>query len=85
MAIFRNKDRRIWCDICKAQWGTTSLRGQTPAVWITVSEKVNKGMRRAYCQTCANDIQTFVDGSVWTFKQMQEYALGKEKLHGMES
>ena len=85
MAIFRNTDKRIWCDICKAQWGTKSLRGQTPAVWITVSEKINKGLRRAYCQPCSNDIQTWHDGTIWTFKQMQEYAKGIVKLDGLES
>lgn len=85
MAIFPNKDSRIWCDICKQRWGTQSLRGQTPAVWITVSEKVNRGLRRAYCQPCSNEIQTWVDGTIWTFKQMQDYALGKVKLDGMES
>lgn len=85
MAIFRNTDKRIWCDICKQQWGTHRLRGQTPAVWITVSERINKGLRRAYCQPCSNEIQTWVDGTVWTFKQMQEYAHGKVKIDGMES
>lgn len=95
MAIYKNSDRRIWCDICKITYPqyqdketkkmTWPLRAQTVAVWITVSEVRSKGFRRAYCQSCANDYQRWTDNSLWTFKEMQAYAKGMRTLDGVES
>jgi hypothetical protein len=90
MAIYKNSDRRIWCDPCKVRYGklkdgTWHHRAQVMAVWITVSETINKGFRRGYCQPCANEYQTWHDNTIWTFKEMQEYAKGMRQLDGMES
>lgn len=90
MTIKANHDRNRWCDICKMRWGTDrmgkwNIKAQTPARWIVVSETQSRlDFERAYCQACANDAQTWVDGSTWTFREQLNYALGKEQLHGLE-
>jgi hypothetical protein len=90
MTITANKDNEIWCDICKLRWGKIRNewheKAQTPARWIVVSETMErKGVTRAYCQPCANEVQTRADGSTWTFREQLDYALRAEQLHGMES
>lgn len=96
MSIKANHDPKIWCDICKLQWGqykdkTTGetfwhLRAMTPARWIVTSEtSERKGRTRHYCVKCANDVQTWHDGTIWTFREQLDYALGKEVLSGLES
>lgn len=96
MSIRANHDPKVWCDLCKLQWGqykdkTTGetfwhLRAMTPARWIVVSESSErKGRTRHYCVSCANDVQTWHDGTIWTFREQLDYALGKEVIDGLES
>ena len=35
---------------------------------------------RHYCQPCANEVQTWADGSTWTFKEQIDYRLGRKTL-----
>lgn len=81
---------KIWCDICKLRWGkvggTWHTLAMTPARWEVISEThERKGRVKHYCQPCANDAQTRHDGTIWTFKEQLEYAIGQEKIDGMES
>lgn len=85
MPIRKLQTKSIWCDVCRLAYPKGHLRQQTPAVWQVVSEtQKHKGRTRHYCQACANDAQLWHDGSVWTFRQQLDYALGKEQLDGME-
>lgn len=86
MPIRKLQTKSIWCDICKNAYPKDSWKAQKPAVWQVVSEtKARKGMTRNYCQDCANFSQLRHDGTVWTFREQLDYALGKEKFDGMES
>jgi hypothetical protein len=85
MPIRKLQTKSIWCDVCRLAYPKGHPRQQTPAVWQVVSEtQKHKGRTRHYCQPCANDAQLWHDGSVWTFRQQLDYALGKEQLDGME-
>jgi hypothetical protein len=72
--------RGQWCDTCKARWGTDNWRGQTQAVWQITSKRFNKLVVRHYCQPCANDAQTWHDGTWWSFKEQLDYAKGHRPL-----
>ena len=90
MPIRANHDSKVWCDICKVRYGKVGqdwhTLAMTPARWIVISEThERKGRTKAYCQPCANFAQTRHDGSEWSFKDQLEYALGQEKINGMES
>lgn len=86
MPIRKLQTKSIWCDICKLIYQKENLRHQTPAVWQVVSETAERrGMTKSYCQIHANEAQLRHDGTVWTFREQLDYALGKEKLNGMES
>ena len=85
MPIRKLQTKAIWCDVCRLAYPKGHVRQQTPAVWQVVSEtKKHQGRSRNYCQPCANDAQLWHDGTVWTFRQQLDYALGKEKIDGME-
>ena len=85
MPIRKLQTKAIWCDVCRLAYPKGHIRQQTPAVWQVVSEtKKHQGRSRNYCQPCANDAQLWHDGTVWTFRQQLDYALGKEKIDGME-
>jgi hypothetical protein len=66
-----------WCDYCKGRWGTNNLRGQTQAVWQITSKRYGKLIVRHYCQSCANEVQEWPDGSTWTLKEQIDYAKGE--------
>jgi hypothetical protein len=86
MAIKPNHDRSVWCDICKGRWGVKHVLGQTPARWIVISEtQARKGMKKHYCQPCANEAQMDGDGNPWTFREQLDYALKREQIDGMGS
>lgn len=70
----------IWCDYCKYRWGTKNPKGQTQAVWTIKSVMAGKESVRHYCQPCANEVQTWADGSTWTFKEQIDYRLGRKTL-----
>jgi hypothetical protein len=85
MPIRKLQTKSVWCDVCKLAYPKGHVRQQTPAVWLVISEtKKHQGRQRNYCQPCANDAQLWHDGSVWTFRQQLDYALGKEAIDGME-
>ena len=66
-----------WCDYCKNRHGTSSLRGQTQAVWQVTSKRYGKLIIRHYCQSCANEVQAWPDGTTWTLKEQIDYAKGE--------
>lgn len=85
MPIRKLQTKQIWCSICKEQYRDTNPLHRTPAVWAVVSETADKaGRTRYYCQPHANEAQTWVDGTIWTFRQQLDYAKGKESIDGME-
>lgn len=85
MPIRKLQTRSVWCDVCRLAYPKGHARQQTPAVWQVVSEtQAHKGRTRHYCQPCANEAQLWHDGTVWTFRQQLDYALGKEAIDGME-
>ena len=85
MPIRKLQGKSVWCDVCKLAYPQGHVRQQTPAVWQVISEtQKHKGRTRNYCQPCANNAQMWHDGSIWTFRQQLDYALGKEAIDGME-
>lgn len=90
MSIRANHQRDRWCDICKMRWGMLRSNvwhpnAQKPARWIVKSEtKGRLDFERAYCQDCANELQTWPDGTTWSFRDQLNYALGKQELDGLE-
>lgn len=85
MPIRKLQTKSIWCDICKLTYPKENLRHQTPAVWQVISETAERrGMVKSYCQMCANEAQTWHDGTVWTFREQLNYALGKEEINGLQ-
>lgn len=65
--------------------GNWNEKAKKPARWIVKSEtQARLDFERAYCQDCANECQTWPDGSTWSFREQLDYALGKEQLHGLE-
>jgi hypothetical protein len=84
MPIRKLQTKQVWCSICKEQYRDTNPLHRTPAIWAVVSETADKaGRTRYYCQPHANEAQTWVDGTIWTFRQQLDYAKGKEPLNGM--
>jgi len=62
------------------RWGTDTPRGQTQAIWQITSKRYGKVIVRHYCHPCAQDAQTWHDGTTWTFREQLEYAKGVQKL-----
>jgi hypothetical protein len=90
MSITANHRRDRWCDICKMRWGMIRSglwhpNAQRTARWIVKSEtKGRLDFERAYCQECSNELQTWPDGTTWSFRDQLNYALGKQELNGLE-
>ena len=61
------------------------MKAQTPAVWTTTCKRNGKEIVRSYCQTCANEVQTRHDGSIWTLAEQVDYGQGKQVLDGIQS
>jgi hypothetical protein len=81
MPIRKLQTKQVWCSICKEQYRDNNPLHRTPAIWAVVSETADKaGRTRYYCQPHANEAQTWVDGTIWTFRQQLDYAKGKEVL-----
>jgi len=71
----------IWCDYCKVRYGVNSLLGQKPASYTVISNHPkSQGTRRHYCNSCAIDVQTWADGTVWSLPEQTEYLLKQEEL-----
>jgi hypothetical protein len=84
MPIRKLQTKNIWCSICKEAYRETNPLHRTPAIYVVESETPErKGRTRYYCQPHANEAQTWVDGTIWTFRQQLDYAKGKEALNGM--
>jgi hypothetical protein len=66
-----------WCCYCKGRYGTSSLLGQKQAIWQITSKRYGKLIVRHYCQSCANEVQEWPDGSTWTLKEQIDYAKGE--------
>jgi hypothetical protein len=55
------------------------------ARWIVKSEtRARLDFERAYCLDCAKEAQTMPDGTIWTFREQLNYALGKQEIDGLE-
>jgi len=79
----------VWCDTCKARWGTVQNVGGTR--WHTNAEKAaivtvhsvnpnsNKTIR-SYCNACLNDVQEWQDGTIWKLEDQTNYLHGAEQL-----
>ena len=71
----------IWCDYCKVRFGVNSLLGQKPASYTVISNHPkSQGTRRHYCNSCAVEVQTWADGSVWSLPEQTEYLMKQEEL-----
>ena len=71
----------IWCDYCKVRFGTNTLLGQKPASYTVVSNHPrSQGTRRHYCNSCAIEVQTWADGTVWSLPEQTEYLMKQEEL-----
>ncbi len=81
MAITRTP-RGVWCDYCKGRWGVDDPRGQEQAVWSIRSERHGRVINRHYCFSCAKYVQTWHDGTMWTFKEQLDYVEGEQTLDG---
>jgi hypothetical protein len=77
-----------WCDYCKGRWGTERMSITIPetgeskivpcdAVWQITSKRYGKLVVRHYCQSCANEVQAWPDGTIWTLKEQIDYAKGE--------
>ena len=71
----------IWCDYCKVRFGTSTVLGQKPASYTVISNHPkSQGTRRHYCNSCAIDVQTWADGSVWSLPEQTDYLMKQEEL-----
>jgi hypothetical protein len=65
--------------------GSWALKAMTPAVWKTVSESpTRRGITRFYCQTCADEVQNWPDGSTYLLKDQLMDALKYVKGTGID-
>jgi hypothetical protein len=65
-----------WCDYCKNRYSTNNVLGQKQASWQITSKRYGKLVVRHYCQSCANEVQAWPDGTIWTLKEQIDYAKG---------
>ena len=71
----------IWCDYCKVRFGVNTPLGQKPASYTVISNHPkSQGTRRHYCNSCAIEVQTWADGSVWSLPEQTEYLMKQEEL-----
>ena len=71
----------IWCDYCKVRYGVNSILGQKPASYTVISNHPrSQGTRRHYCNSCAIEVQTWADGTVWSLPEQTEYLMKQEEL-----
>jgi hypothetical protein len=71
----------VWCDYCKVRYGTNSILGQKAASYTVISNHPrSQGTRRHYCNSCAIEVQTWADGTVWSLPEQTEYLMKQEEL-----
>lgn len=81
MPIFRTAVG-VWCDYCKWRYPATHMLHSKPASWTVVSEHPDrKGMKRSYCQACAEECCWEVDGQDFDLTAQLEYANKNERLN----
>ena len=87
LTLSKNNNPNQWCDICKMRWGKVRdanrqehwhLKAMTPALWRCESESPHRrGIVRFYCQSCADDAQSWPDGSTYLLKDQLLDAITK--------
>ena len=71
----------VWCDYCKVRYGTNSPLGQKGASYTVISNHPkSQGTRRHYCNSCAVEVQSWADGTVWSLPEQTEYLMKQEEL-----
>ena len=79
----------VWCDYCKTRWGTAQVNGRTEmhpnaqkgAMYTVISNHPkSQGVRRHYCNSCAIEVQTWSDGTVWSLPEQTDYLMKQEEL-----
>lgn len=71
----------VWCDYCKTRFGANNLLGQKAASYTVISNHPrSQGTRRHYCNSCAIEVQTWADGTVWSLPEQTEYLMKQEEL-----
>ena len=77
----------VWCDYCKAHYGSNFLLGQKGASWTVVSvHPKSKGEKRHYCQACAVEVSLWPDGTHWSLVEQVDSLLSQEELpNGVQS
>lgn len=71
----------VWCDYCKVRFGTNTLLGQKAASYTVISNHPrSQGTRRHYCNSCAVEVQSWADGTVWSLPEQTEYLMKQEEL-----
>ena len=71
----------VWCDYCKVRFGANNLLGQKAASYTVISNHPrSQGTRRHYCNSCAIEVQTWADGTVWSLPEQTEYLMKQEEL-----
>ena len=71
----------VWCDYCKVRFGANNLLGQKAASYTVISNHPrSQGTRRHYCNSCAIDVQTWADGTVWSLPEQTDYLMKQEEL-----
>ena len=80
MAKITQSKRGVWCDYHKMRYGASHPLGQEQAVWSITSITKGRVIERHYCYSCAKEVQTRHDGSIWPFKEQIEYKEGKQEL-----
>jgi len=71
----------IWCDYCKAHWGTEFEKGRRQAVYTVVSvHPKSKNIKRHYCFDCAVEVSLWPDGTHWPLTQQVDALLSQEEL-----
>jgi hypothetical protein len=71
----------IWCDYCKAHYGTEFEKGRRQAVWTVVSvHPKSKNEKRHYCFDCAVEVSLWPDGTHWPLTEQVDSILKQEEL-----
>ena len=71
----------IWCDYCKAHYGTEFEKGRRQAVWTVVSvHPKSKNEKRHYCFDCAVEVSLWPDGTHWPLTEQVDSLLSQEEL-----
>jgi hypothetical protein len=71
----------IWCDYCKAKYGTEFELGRRQAIWTVVSvHPKSKNEKRHYCFDCAVEVSLWPDGTHWPLTEQVDSLLSQEEL-----